>query len=576
MSQAARERLIADRYAMGSILRQGRAGVVWRATDVVDGGAVAVEEIEPGSESEAERNQRWPRIVQAAQAASTLEHPGVVRLLDVLFNAERYFVVTELAEALALSELLERHGRLPWRRVARLGQEVLEVLTAAHRAGLAHLDLQPAHVLVAPDGAVRVGGFGLAALLPASRPAPVPAPEQARGEPAGPPADLWALGATMYLAVEGTSPFEGGPAAILHSSPRPPQNAGALAPLIRALLEKAPERRPAGADAVRRLREIAEGATDPGSPGGSLAGPPAVAPAADGPGPSSATPPFLPAIAGPTDAATSVLAPVAVGRAGEAVGRAARAAAGRAARARARTGFGAPAVRNAAAWLLEPGRRALVVGTGSTVLALLSFALIVAVIGNPTGSGSRERLAAPPLTTAAATTTTAAPTSTTPPATAAAPPAGWTVFADDPVGYRIAYPASWEVVHQDDQTVEFHDRSVPTIMRVRFAPAPVPDPVAAQAQSSQQHAAIHDGSYQQTRLDPDNFQGRPGALLEFTFLNQDDQQPYHAAELGTNTPPGPNGPGYWITIFVQSREVDWGVAQSLAQTALSSFVPPPG
>jgi hypothetical protein len=144
------------------------------------------------------------------------------------------------------------------------------------------------------------------------------------------------------------------------------------------------------------------------------------------------------------------------------------------------------------------------------------------------------------------------------------------------VGYRIAYPASWEVVHQDDQTVEFHDRSVPTIMRVRFAPAPVPDPVAAQAQSSQQHAAIHDGSYQQTRLDPDNFQGRPGALLEFTFLNQDDQQPYHAAELGTNTPPGPKGPGYWITIFVQSREVDWGVAQSLAQTALSSFAPPPG
>src|SRR6266540_2542428 len=44
MSQAARERLIADRYAMDSILRQGRAGVVWRATDVVDGTAVAVEQ----------------------------------------------------------------------------------------------------------------------------------------------------------------------------------------------------------------------------------------------------------------------------------------------------------------------------------------------------------------------------------------------------------------------------------------------------------------------------------------------------------------------------------------------------
>jgi hypothetical protein len=101
----------------------------------------------------------------------------------------------------------------------------------------------------------------------------------------------------------------------------------------------------------------------------------------------------------------------------------------------------------------------------------------------------------------------------------------------------------------------------------------VPDPVAAQVQSSQQHAGLHQGSYQQARLDPDNFQGRPGALLEFTFLG-DDQQPYRADELGTNTPPGPNGPGYWITVFVQSREADWGVAQALFHTALDSFVPP--
>ncbi|HZD73109.1 MAG TPA: serine/threonine-protein kinase, partial [Actinomycetota bacterium] len=201
MSQAAQERLIADRYAMDSILRHGRAGAVWRATDVVDGDAVAVEEIEAGVESEAERNQRWPGIVQAAQAASALEHPGVVRLLDVLLDADRYFVVTELADGLALSELLDRHGRLPWRRVARIGLEVVEVLEAAHRAGFAHLDLRPAHVLVAPDGGVRVGGFGLAAVLPASLPAPLPAPEQLRREPVGAPADLWALGASMYAAV---------------------------------------------------------------------------------------------------------------------------------------------------------------------------------------------------------------------------------------------------------------------------------------------------------------------------------------------------------------------------------------
>src|SRR6266581_1956665 len=303
MSQAARERLIADRYAMDSILRQGRAGVVWRATDVVDGTAVAVEEIEPEGESEAERNQRWPRIVQAAQVAATLEHPGVVRLLDVLLDAERYFVVTELAEGLA-----------------RSGLEVLDVLEAAHRAGFAHLDLQPAHVLVAADGVVRLAGFGLAAVLPASRPAPVPAPERLRGEPAGPPADLWALGATMYEAAEGCSPFPGGPASVLYERPRAPEHAGALAPLIESLLDKTPERRPPAAEARERLRDLAEGGTPSGGPGGP-GGP-------EGPGgDSTSTPPFIAAtVPRASDAATSVLAPARVGLAGEAVGRAARAA----------------------------------------------------------------------------------------------------------------------------------------------------------------------------------------------------------------------------------------------------------
>src|SRR6266540_3430972 len=196
MSQAAPERLVANRYALeASIPRQGRAGVVWRAADLVAGGAVAVEEIEPRVESEAECNARWSRIVRGARAAASLDHPGVVRLYDVLLDAGRYFVVTELADALPLDELIDRHGRLPPRRVARIGLEVLDVLDAAHRAGLAHLDLQPAHVLVTPDGAVRLAGLGLAevrqpAPLPACRPAGRgdrgPARQGARAAPAGP------------------------------------------------------------------------------------------------------------------------------------------------------------------------------------------------------------------------------------------------------------------------------------------------------------------------------------------------------------------------------------------------------
>jgi len=525
MEQAAPERLIANRYALQATLRRGRAGVVLRATDLVTGGAVAVEEIEPQAETETERAARWSRIVQGARAAAAVNHPGALTLHDVLLDGDRLYVVTELVEAFTLSELIERHGRLPPRRVAGIGLHVLDVLEAAHRSGFAHLDLQPASVLVTPDGAARLAGLGLTAVAPPAQPMPLPAPEQARGEPAGPSADLWALGATMYTAVEGEAPYGDGwaPAAdaVLYGEPRPCEHAGPLAPVIGALLARTPALRPAVAEVRRQLQEVAESA-------------------------------------------------------GGAVG--AAAAVGRAARARSRPGP-LPGWRQALDWLLDRRRRGLLLGVASALLALVSFALIVAVIGDPAGSGVQRQAqgvtTVPAPNTSATTSTSTSTSTTTPPSTVPALPAGWTVFADDHAGFRIAYPASWEVVGQGDHTAEFHDRSLPTFMRVQWQDGPAGDPVAAEQQSSQRHAGLHQGSYQQVRVEQTIFQGRPAAMLEFTFLG-DGQEPFRALELGGDTPPGQGGPGRWVAIGVFAREADWGVAQAILQTALGSFVPPPG
>ena len=630
MSERAPQRLIANRYAIDTILRQGRVGVVWRAADTVDGAAVAVEEIEPPVESETERNARWSRVVQAARQAADLRHPGAVKLLDVLLDGEHYFVIRELVDAQTLSDLIDQHGQLPVRRVARIGLEVLDVLGAAHASGFAHLDLQPGHVLVAPDGGVRVGGFVVSAVLAPTRQPPVPAPEQLRGEPAGAPADLWALGAIMYEAVEGRSPFEDGGAEILYAGPRPTAHAGELGSLIEALLDRVPERRPREAEVRERLREVAvpnaapnagppaagalaaaNGAPERGSngrplpmvlPGVSVPGaglPGAGVPGAGLPGmagmgvpgvgvpgvTSTSTPPMMARVQppdGPGEAPTNVIAsgPLLHGRAGTVapVGFVARAGAvGRAARAGARARFGADSWRDGIDWMLDPNRRGLMVGVASVMLALLSFALIVTLIGNPTGSDAQTSAALTPSPTAAPTTaapTTTAATTTLPPTSAPQLPAGWTAYTDERSGYQIAYPASWEVDQRGDRGTEFDDSSVPTMMRVEAESPPAPDPMAALTQSSQERSQRHEDGYQQTRLEPISFQGRPGALLEYTFTGR-DEQPFHAIEIGINTPPGPNGPGYWVTISVQSRESDWGVAQSILTTAVNSFVPPP-
>lgn len=527
MEQASPERLVANRYVLQATLRRGRAGIVWRATDLVTGGVVAVEEIEPPAESEAERAARWSRIVHGARAAAGIDHPGALRLHDVLLDGDRLYVVTELLRALPLDELLERHDRLPPRRVARIGLDVLGVLEAVHRAGFAHLDLQPASVLVTPDGAARLAGLGLAAVAPPARPIAVPAPEQARGEPAGAAADLWALGATMYTAVEGQPPFGEQarivPAdAVLYQEPRPCEHAGPLTPVLAALLTRTPDMRPSAASVRRQLEDL--------------------------------------------DESTALLTPVP-----------AAGVAGQAARARGRAAWlpaWLPAWGEAVGWLLDPRRRGVLVAAVSVLLALLSFVVIVAVIGNPTGSVAEQRARDRAVATTPSTSTSTSTSTTTPPTTAAALPAGWTVFTDERIGYRIAYPASWEVVQQDDHTTEFHDRSLPTFLRVQWQDGPAGDPVAAEQQSSQLHAGLHEGSYQQVRVEPTDLQGRPGAVLEFTYLG-DDQQPFHAIELGANTP-GQSGPGRWLAISVFSHETDWGVAQAILQTALGSFAPPPG
>jgi serine/threonine protein kinase len=332
VAASAADRTIADRYALKAALGRGGMGVVWRAHDAVLGREVAVKEVGlPPSLPEAERRAAEARVMRGARAAARLNHPGAVTVYDVVHDQGHTFVVMELVEAPTLADLVQAEGPLPPSRAAEIGAQLAGMLEGAHRAGIVHRDLKPANVMVPDEGGAKLADFGIASLqgdppltttgLVVGSPAYM-APEQASGQPSGPPADLWALGATLFYAVEGEPPFDKGAlvptlAAVVNEDPRPMRRAGPLAPVIGALLAKDPAARPSAVKLrdwlgalVDRARPVPSpegppahgpGGTvplPPAAPTTSTAGPPAPSPATANPGPpqrSQQAPAFQPA-----------------------------------------------------------------------------------------------------------------------------------------------------------------------------------------------------------------------------------------------------------------------------------------
>ncbi|MFI7641016.1 protein kinase [Nonomuraea sp. NPDC049400] len=154
-------------------------------------------------------------------------------------------------------------------RAAQLAAGLLAALGAAHQAGIVHRDIKPANVMLSTDGRVLLTDFGIAVhttdttLTTTGMLIGSPeymAPERLRGTDGLPASDLFSLGATLYQAVEGVSPFrrDTQPAAltaVLLEEPPPPRRAGRLAPLITRLLDKDPHNRPTVEQAPTMLGE---------------------------------------------------------------------------------------------------------------------------------------------------------------------------------------------------------------------------------------------------------------------------------------------------------------------------------
>ena len=270
---------VSDRYRFDEVVGRGGMGTVWRATDLLLGRTVAIKEIvlAPSTTPEERHDARF-RVLREAHAAARVADPAVVTIHDVVEEGERLFLVMEYVAAPSLEEVVLRTGPLPPADVAALGARLAAALATAHRLGVIHRDVKPSNVLVPGDGgSARLVDFGIAALVDApgvtsaglvmGSPSYM-APEQVEGDPATPASDVFSLAATLYYAVEGIGPFPRDTtaatmAAVATQAPQPPVRAGAIGPVLLAMLAKDPAARPSITEAQTRLAALASGGVEP-------------------------------------------------------------------------------------------------------------------------------------------------------------------------------------------------------------------------------------------------------------------------------------------------------------------------
>ncbi|MFE4867963.1 serine/threonine-protein kinase [Streptomyces sp. NPDC056682] len=282
--------LLAGRYRVLAQLGRGGMGVVWRAHDEVLGREVAVKELRAYTDASApELGDLRLRMQREARAAARVRHPGVVAVHDVAEHEGRPVIVMELIDGPSLDDVLAERGVLDPREAAAIGAKVLEALAAAHRAGVLHRDVKPGNVLLDASGRVVLTDFGIAAMddpgdgsqTHLTRSGEIVgsldylAPERAQGQEPGPASDIWALGATLYAAVEGAAPFRRTStwstlnAIVVDPLPKA-RRTGPLGPVLERLMDKDPARRPDAATAARLLSDVAAAAdtaaTKPAAP----------------------------------------------------------------------------------------------------------------------------------------------------------------------------------------------------------------------------------------------------------------------------------------------------------------------
>lgn len=207
---------IRGRYRVESRIGQGGMGSVYRATDLLTGEPVALKHVRY---DRFQRRQSVERFRREGETLARLDHPNIVRVVELLFDGDSDLIVMEFVPGGSLADLLEATAvPLALERVLEIALDICDAITRCHRLGVIHRDLKPSNILIAEDGSPKLSDFGVAHVQGKKRLTDVPmligtteylSPEALCGDEADARADVWSFGVLLFELLTSQNPFAG-------------------------------------------------------------------------------------------------------------------------------------------------------------------------------------------------------------------------------------------------------------------------------------------------------------------------------------------------------------------------------
>jgi eukaryotic-like serine/threonine-protein kinase len=264
------------KYIVTDCIGRGGNGIVFKARHRLMPRYVALKTLDSSSLHQA--NESLARFKREIDIVARLDHPNVVRALDVLETRKHLYLVLEYVVGQDLGAVVKERGPLPVAEVIHYALQIARGLRYAHGLGIIHRDLKPENLLLTAEGVVKLSDLGLARLHPGEQDKSLTvegfclgtpeymAPEQAEdASKLDQRSDLYSLGATLFHLLTGQLPVTGKSYMhrlqhLLTTQPRPlaevrPDAPPELAALVDRLRQRNAAARPQSAEEVIRLLE---------------------------------------------------------------------------------------------------------------------------------------------------------------------------------------------------------------------------------------------------------------------------------------------------------------------------------